>query len=272
MPTDFSAKLEIIERLLRISGIVAFAYIILIGLIYRAGSKYGTRLAQRQRVREGKPIIKELLRSESPGAFWKDESLLRHGGKVAAIISSYFAGSVAMQVLKPSFKRLPDSIELMMLMATTTFAMMVVGTIWGHLRQRRSFDQLLLGIAAGSAICLVLTTSTFQMFTSQESKVDDAQLLKKLSVIFVIQSLLFACQSGVMDSFKEAADIERQLPIVEVDTVGGKTFSGLRMKSVSQAEYHFIREDGAECVIPSSQVCMIRVVRQAESIESGDTN
>jgi hypothetical protein len=53
-----------------------------------------------------------------------------------------------------------------------------------------------------------------------------------------------------------------------VQTAGGETIGGLRMKSVSESGYRFIRQDGSECLMPSGQVRMIRVLVLADATDT----
>jgi len=278
MPADFSDTLnilEIVERLLKISGIVALAYIIVMGVISRAGTKYGTRLAQRKRERDGKPVIRELLRSESRVAFWKDEALIGAGVKVALIILIAFSSTVLGAISFPS-KNLPRPALIWNLFLFSNLGMMfqIITPLPSIAPIKRRSDPRLFGVAGGAVICLVATLLIpivlFEVVSpAEEWPVKD--LLVYLTPIFVLHSFLIAYHKGIEVGIKEA-DIEKRLPIVEVDTAGGETISGLRMKSVSQAEYRFIRQDGAECLIPSAQVCMIRAVEPAESVETEDTD
>jgi hypothetical protein len=257
MPTSLSD----VESLFKISGTVAITYIIVMGLTHRAGIKYGAQMAQRQHEREGKPVIRELLRSESPGAIWKDEALIRAGVRVAAgTLGLLIYAGVWLAIHWPSVEQLPGEISNQITswnQVTGILALIIT------LHLGRSLKRRLWVIAVPGVACSVLA------FSIRVLRVEHALVYQ--SLIFLCVSMILAYQLGVLDGIR-AEDFEQQLPLVEVHTAGGETISGLRMKSVSQAEYRFIGQDGAECLIPSAQVCMIRAVISIKSVEPDDTN
>lgn len=259
MLTDLSNTTEMLDRLLRLLSIVAIAYLIVMGLIHRAGVRYGTKRANKSRGREGLPVFKKLLDNEKPAAFWKDESLLHAGIQAITILVTLCSYVILMIIfLQPTAKELPRTISILMgypnIMATV-FVLMLTTFL------RRDLNPQL-WIFAMMSIVVALASLSLSQSPSENA-------LAFQGLIFLCQSILFAYIVGACAGSK-AADFEKQLPMVEVHTIGGEIIENLRLHSASQAECRFIECDGKECLMPTAQIYMIRTVLTSESDEQLD--
>ena len=261
MPTDLSNATELIERLLKLLSIVAIAYIIVMGLIQRAGVKYGVRTAQRRREREGKPKVISLPRSDNSAAFWKDETLLRAGLQAIAGILILCSFVILMLIFNPPrVQELPGAVSRLMtypnFMAAVVVFQLTLALFSAH--NSRPFLWLLVVLSIACAVLTWLVGSW-----------PEGRALGFQGIIFLTQSSLLAYIVGVHIGVR-AADVEKELPLAEVHTLEGDIVKDLRMQSASQTEYRFIGKDGAECLMPATQVRMIRVVRDLESVKKVD--
>jgi len=83
--------------------------------------------------------------------------------------------------------------------------------------------------------------------------------------IFFCQSLAIGFTIGFGAGLKDA-DIEKRFPLVEVTTRHGLV-TGLRMQQSSRTGYRFIKPDGTQCFIPTSEIKMISSVDSADPEE-----
>src|SRR5271165_3699078 len=112
MPANVDSVSATAERLIKLAGVVALAYIVVMGLSYRAGIRLGHTKGQQRRERDGKPNLKRLSEEDRWTPFWKDEALIEGGLKGIQVIAIFCLYVVIMlAVFPPAPAELPAAIS-----------------------------------------------------------------------------------------------------------------------------------------------------------------
>jgi hypothetical protein len=237
------------ERLTKLTGLIAFAYVLIMGFSYRGGTRHGREIAKRDRQKNGKPVFSSLAVSDGATVFWKDETLIQGGLRgiaAIAILSLYVAVMLLANI--PSVERLSGIISTLLVYPNSMAALFVVQmtVVLGRRATARVWFFLVISVGAAVATWFI------------GKKVDSGTitLVEQLS-IFTLQSLVTSHLVGVYEGIFRS-DFERRYPAVEVVTADGNTLNDLRMLRAEEAGYHFVTPDGAECLVPKEQVRMVR--------------
>ena len=237
------------ERLIKLASIAAIAFTVVMGVSYRAGTRWGRTIGQRRREREGKPNLKRLAEEESYKPFWKDEALIQGGLKgiqVVAILCLYVISMLAF--VRPSPADIPQAISVLMTFPNSMVALFVVPLTVTLKRSAgiRLWLITLLSIGA-AAVTWIIGTRTHG---------GPANLAVQF-VILTLQSLCVCYLVGVYDGIS-SANFESRFPLVDVITLNGQTIEGLRMLSSADTECRFVGAGGEEYLMPKEQIRMIR--------------
>ena len=250
IPPGLNDAADAAEHVLKLLGAMGFAYVLATGLAYRAGTRRGQALAERQRLVEGKPNLKPFPEESEDKLFWKDTALMQGGINgifIMAILASYVVFMLA--IFRPPAAMLPKSISLLMIypnVMTGFFA-----ALWGlsllRLKVIPIYLLIVLTIAAAVLSCVVATSSS------------------TVSAL-TIQLLLCAVQSAVLSYFvgigrgNTLANLEARYPLVAVTTTDGHTRADLRALKIGTNDCRFMETDGSISLIPKAKVASVRTL------------
>ncbi len=251
-----SSFVEAASNVLKLAGLVSLAYVIVMGLSFRAGGALGRAIEKGCRKAEDKPNLKLLTESTDTPLFWKDPALVQGGLRglvVMAILAMYVVLMLAFG--KPPASLLAESTGILMSYPNVMAAFYVTSLAVFLLRkgQKKAIVRLIallsLGAAVGSGFTVVAMVKTM----------DGRVGLGIQFVIFTAQSWLISYLSGVFAGV-QSTRFEDNLPLVEVRTIDGETIGNVRLLKTTHTECRFVEADGRECLIPKERIQRVRAM------------
>jgi hypothetical protein len=244
MAEELKSISEVIERFVKLAGLIALVYVVAMGLDYKAGSNWGRVTGDHAREQQGKPVLKELPDDDKPTLFWNDDKLIQGGlnGLWAVAILSIF---VVFMLLfrRPTPEELPRAVAVLLGYPNSMAAFWTVAVVLGFWHDA--------GVLQWSIAALSLAAAVATWFLLDH--------LKRQIAILVLQSLCTGYMSGVASGF-ESVDFEKRFPLVEVVTTDAQVIDGLRMIKTGDTECRFVQSDGMEYLIPKAEIRTVRTV------------
>jgi len=261
MSANLDTVSQIAERLTKLAGLVAFAYVLAMGVAYRAGTKLGRRAAGAERKQAGKPVLSGLSTADSPSVFWKDDALIQGGlkGLVIMVILSIYVGGMLL-ALPPSAGELAPMTAILLafpnLMALF-FIVLMSRPLKLHAAGTRK------AVLAASIVVALASLGVIALVVVRVFADKSAGMTFVVAQVFMVtvQSAFLSHLYGV-DEGIYSANFEKRLPAVSVLTADGGSRDDLRLLKATESDYRFVDADGAECLIPREQIRMVRAKPQ----------
>jgi hypothetical protein len=242
---------DMADGLLKVLALIALTYILLMGLIYRAGSFWGTETGEQQRQQQGKPVLKDLPEDDKPVLFWNDEKLIQGGLTGFVVVAGFSSYVVFMALFSPNRRRLSASVIGLMPFTNMSLAFVVLVGLY-PLRHEAEYSQWAMAIMSAATV-------PASLYIGVKAPPNG---LRNQAVILLLNSFLSCYALGAAIGLHDV-DFESRFPLVEVVTTDAQTLTGLRMVKTGDTECRFVRADGTEYLIPKAQIRYVRNIAAA---------